>query len=246
LFSGKARAGHYANVNGVSIYYETYGAGQPVLVLHGGLGSIEGMSYQIRALAKAHLVVAADSRGQGRSTDTDAPLSYSSMADDMSNLLDQLKIDRADVVGWSDGAIIGLDLAIRYPARVRRLVAISANYNVDGIPQDSTAEIEVPLVPIRYRILAKNPAYWPIIYRKVVTMWRTQPNYTLDDLGHIKAPTLIMAGEFDIIKREHTAQLSKAIPGSQELIIMGATHTVPTDRPETVNHHILDFLNNER
>ena len=116
--AGKAHGGQYFNAGDVSIYYETYGAGPPVLVLHGGLGSIEGMSYQIRALAKSHFVIAADSRGHGRSTDLNAPLSYSLMSDDMSKLLDHLQIGLVDVVGWSDGGIIGLDLAIRHPERI--------------------------------------------------------------------------------------------------------------------------------
>jgi pimeloyl-ACP methyl ester carboxylesterase len=242
LSAGKTHGGQYFNGNDVSIYYETYGAGPPVLVLHGGLGSIEGMSYQIRALAKSHFVIAADSRGHGRSTDSSAPLSYSLMSDDMSKLLDHLQIGRVDIVGWSDGGIIGLDLAIRHPERVKRLVAISANYDVDGIVDSPTLDSEVPPAPLRYKLFAPDPAHWPVFYRKVINMWRTQPNYTLNDLGHIKAPTLIMAGEFDIVKREHSAQLAKAIPGSREFIVEGATHTVPNDKPEIVNGHILRFL----
>ena len=242
VFAGKAHGGHFAKINEVSIYYETYGAGRPVLVLHGGLGSHEDMRNQIRALAKSHLVIAPDSRGQGRSTDSDTPLTYSAMADDMAQLLDCLHIDRADVVGWSDGGIIGLDLAMRYPEHVRRLVAISANYDPTGIPQSPTTNGDVPRSPIRYRLFAKTPSYWPVIYRKVTVMWQTQPNYSLDDLGHINAPTLIMAGESDIIKPEHTAKLAKAIPGSQETIVKGATHSVPTDKADVVNKIILNFL----
>lgn len=239
---GKAHGGHFAKVDSVSIYYETFGAGLPVLVLHGGLGSLEGMRNQIKALANSQLVIAPDSRGQGRSTDSSGPLTYSIMADDMVQLLDHLQAVRVDVVGWSDGGIIGLDLAMRYPERVRRLIAISANYDPTGIPQSATTEMDVPRTPMRYWLLAKNPAYWPVIYRKVNGMWRTEPNYSLDDLGHIKAPTLIMAGEFDFIKREHTAQLAKAIPRSREIIVKGATHAVPTDKPDVVNQIILDFL----
>jgi pimeloyl-ACP methyl ester carboxylesterase len=241
LSVGKLRGGEYLNVGDVSIYYETYGAGAPVLVLHGGGGSIEGMSYQIRALAKSHFVIAPDSRGHGRSRDSDAPLSYSLMSDDMSKLLDHLQINRADIVGWSDGGIIGLDLAIRYPERIRRLVAISANYDADGIV-DSPSDIEVPPAPLRYRFFAPDPAHWPLFYRKLVNMWRTQPRYTLDDLKRIKAPTLILAGEFDIIKREHMAEMTKAISGSREIIVEGATHAVPNDKPEVVNSYILEFL----
>jgi pimeloyl-ACP methyl ester carboxylesterase len=164
------------------------------------------------------------------------------MADDMVQLLDLLQIDRVDVVGWSDGGIIGLDLAIRYPDRIGRLVAISANFDPTGIPQAGTTEIEVPRMSIKYWLLAKDPSYWPVIYRKVNEMWRTEPNYSLADLGRIKAPTLIMAGEFDFIKSEHTKQLAEAIPGSQMVIIKGASHAVTTDKPDEADPMILKFL----
>jgi pimeloyl-ACP methyl ester carboxylesterase len=241
VLSGKAHGGQRIRFDDISIYYETFGAGSPVLVLHGGLGSIEAMSYQIRALATSHLVVAVDSRGHGRSTDGDAPLSYSLMSDDVVKILDHLQIDRVDIVGWSDGGIIGLDLAMRHPERVRRLVAIGANYDVDGLAFIPSVE-EVPRTPLRYRFLAPDPTHWPILYRKVVAMWLTQPHYTLSDLGHIKAPTLVMAGEYDAIKREHTDQLAKAISGSHESIIAGATHSLIIEKPKIVNLKILSFL----
>jgi pimeloyl-ACP methyl ester carboxylesterase len=245
LIAGKAHGGRYFNANDVSIYYETYGAGPAVLVLHGGLGSLEGMSYQIRALAKSHFVIAADSRGHGRSTDSNLPLSYPLMSDDMSKLLEHLQIDRVDVVGWSDGGIIGLDIAMRHPERIRRLVAISANYDVDGLLEGPILGSEAPRAPLRYRLFAPDPTHWPTLYRKVVTMWQTKPHYTLADLSHIKARTLIMTGEFDTIKPEHSAQLAKAIPGSQEVIIQGATHAVQVEKPDIVDCHILRFLDYE-
>jgi pimeloyl-ACP methyl ester carboxylesterase len=242
FISGKAHGGQHIHVDDISIYCETFGSGPPVLVLHGGLGSIEGMGNQIRALATSHFVIAVDSRGHGRSTDTIAPLNYSQMSDDMVKVLDHLKIERVDVVGWSDGGIIGLDLAMRHPERVRKLVAISANYDVDGLTGSHSPTGEVPRVPLRYWLLAPNSAHWPALYRKVLTMWQTQPRYTLSDLGHIQAPTLVIAGEYDAIKREHTDQLAKAIPGSRESIISDATHLVPTEKPEIVNSEILNFL----
>jgi len=245
--SGKAHGGWYADINNVSIYYETYGAGSPVIVLHGGLGSLNSMSYQIMALASSHFVVAADSRGHGRSTDSELPLSYSLMSDDMLKLLDHLEIDRADIVGWSDGAIIGLEIAIRHPERVRRLVAISANYDVGGLIGGPSSGGETPVTnippsPFGYRLLAPDPGHWPVLYGKVMTMQRSQPRYTLHDLNRIKAPTLVMAGEFDIVKREHTDRLAEAISASQEVIIDGATHLVPFDKPEIVNSYTLKFL----
>jgi pimeloyl-ACP methyl ester carboxylesterase len=241
-FSGKAHGSQYIHVNDVTLYCETFGSGPPVLVLHGGFGSILGMSYQIRALAKSHFVIAVESRGHGRSTDANTPLSYSQMSNDMVKVLDRLRIQQSDVVGWSDGGIIGLELAMRHPERVRRLVAISANYDPDGLAESSPSAEHVPHTPLRYWLLAPDPAHWPEIYRKVVTMWRTQPHYTLSDLGRIQTPTLVMAGEYDLIKRDHTDRLAKAIPGSHESIIPGATHLVPIEKPEIVDSQILNFL----
>jgi pimeloyl-ACP methyl ester carboxylesterase len=247
LGSGKAHGGQRVSINDASIYYETYGTGPPVLVLHGGLGSIEGMACQIMELAKSHFVVAADTRGHGRSTDSSAPMSYALIADDMLELLDRLRIHQVDLVGWSDGGVVALDLAIHHAERVRRLVAISANFDADGVVGNAVTASEVlaseiPSAPLRYKLIAPDPTHWPALYRNVVTMWRTQPHYTLEELRHIKAPSLIMAGQFDVIKPEHTEQLAKSIPGSREIIVQGSTHAVPSEKPSLVNAHILRFL----
>jgi len=242
LVSGKAHGGQYVSVNSVRIYYETYGGGQPVLILHGGLGRLEDMQHQIRALAETRFVVAADSRGHGRSTDADEALSYSLIADDMIKLLDTLEINTVDIVGWSDGGIIGLDLAMRHPERIRRLVAIGSNYDVDGVIDKPDRAAEPPR---RRGFLRRNeldPAHWAALYRKVITMWRTLPHYSSADLAKIKAPTLVMAGEFDAIRRSHTDQLAKAIRRGREEIIAGGSHFIINDQPDVVNAHILRFL----
>ena len=163
----------------------------------------------------------------------------------MLKLLDHLQIGRVDVVGLSDGGIIGLDLAIHHPRRIRRLVAISANFDVNGLLERSTSEIVIPRTPLRYKLLAQVPARWNALYRNVVTMWQTQPHYTLKDLGNIKARTLIMAGEFDVVRHGHINQLSKPIPGSQQIIIEGATHRLLVEKPNIVNSHILRFIDEE-
>src|SRR5262249_24612854 len=151
---GKAHGGQFAAINNIRIYYETYGAGRPVLILHGGLGSLSRMRCQIMALASSYFVIAPDSRGHGRSTDSSETLSYSLMADDMLKLLDHLQINQVDVVGWSDGAIIGLDLAMHHPVRVKKLVAISANFDASGLAEAATAAAEAPTAPLQYRLLA--------------------------------------------------------------------------------------------
>src|SRR5262249_50412490 len=200
--SSAAHGGRYAEINAVRIYYETFGAGSPVLMLHGGTAFHESMHYQIRALAPSHFVIAPDSRGHGRSTDGESPLSYAQMADDMVKLLDELQVGKTDIVGWSDGGIIGLDLAMHHPERVGRLVAIGANYDVSGLqplpPADASPDAaELEALRRFYERLAPDPAHWPVFYRKIVAMWRSQPRYSLDELAQIKAPTLVVAGELD-------------------------------------------------
>jgi pimeloyl-ACP methyl ester carboxylesterase len=240
--SHEAHGGQYANINHVHIWYETYGSGQPVLILHGGTGSLEDMHDQIRALAATRFVVAVDSRGHGKSTDSDAPLSYALMADDMLKLLDQLNIRQTDIVGWSDGGIIGLELAMHNPERVGRLVVIGANYDVDGLIDKPVLDAAIPPVPGFYARNAPDPSHWPVLYRKVVRLWATQPHYTIEDLEKIEAPVLVMAGEFDVVKRAHTDQLARAIPRAEEHIIPGGTHNVVWSKPDAMNTRILSFL----
>lgn len=245
--SGKSHGGAIAEINGVKIYYETYGKGPPVLVLHGGTLCIEAMHYQISDLAKTHLVIAPDSRGHGRSTDGDGPLHYAQMADDMLALMDLLKIEKADIVGWSDGGNIALDLAMRHPDRVGRIAVSGANFDTSGFTPATNLN-EDPEGPSLagqrdfYKRLAPDPAHWPVFFRKVLVMWASEPHYTLEQLATIKAPTLVIAGEHDSTKREHTDALAKAIPGAQKVIIAGASHAAPLTHYYEVDAHIVEFL----
>ena len=246
-FSSAAHGGERAEVNGISLYYETFGErdAPPVLVLHGGTGFIESMHYQISALAPAHFVVAPDSRAHGRSTDTDAPLTYRQMADDMLALMDRLGIERADVVGWSDGGIIGLILAMENPDRVRRVVAIGANFNMAGLsspPPEDARVLDASPARDFYINMAPEPSRWPVFAAKVLEMWRTQPDYEPADLAKIAAPVLVMAGERDSIRRSHTEEMASSIPLGRLDIVEGASHFAPLEKPERVNGAILSFL----
>jgi pimeloyl-ACP methyl ester carboxylesterase len=227
--SGEAHGGRFVTSNGIPLYYETFGRGPPVLVLHQGLGSAVDMRYQIAALAAAHFVIAPDLRGNGRSGDSAAPLDYGTMANDMVALLDALALPRVDVVGWSDGGIVGLELAMHHPARVRRLVVIGANFSPAGL-------INPP---------GPAPAGMSARARKVMELWRTQPDETPAMLGTIRAPTLVMAGEFDLVRRAHTDALARSIRGAREYIVPGATHRAPLTDPDAVNARIVAFLDGE-
>jgi pimeloyl-ACP methyl ester carboxylesterase len=245
-FSGKSHGGHRAQVGGVSLYYETYGKGPPVLVLHGGAASLETMHYQIVDLARDHLVIAVDSRGHGRSSDLPGPMHYADMAQDIIGLMDQLHIARADIVGWSDGGNLGLDMAMKHPERVGRLVTIGANFDAAGLVNPNS-----PVSPDNeefadgkdiYRTLSETPDNWPVLYRQVTDMWRDEPHYTTGQLGQIHSPVLVMAGEHDAVRRSHTDALAQAIPGAQEKIFPHAGHMVLMTEPAAVDGAIRAFL----
>jgi pimeloyl-ACP methyl ester carboxylesterase len=246
MVSHDFHGGNRADVNGVSLYYESYGQGPPVLLVHGAAAFLETMHPFITALASTHTVIAVDSRAQGRSTDTAAPLSYAQMGDDMIKLLDKLGIAQIDVIGWSDGGIVGLDMAMKHPSRVRRLVAISANFDANGVAPNALgpqaqAEIAAEIKPF-YDAIAPDPSHFPVMVRKIMVMVTTEPHYTIAELGRIKARTLIVAGENDLILRRHTDALAHAIPGAKEIIVPGATHLGPLDAPETYTKIARDFL----
>ncbi|MEQ9518881.1 MAG: alpha/beta hydrolase [Parvibaculum sp.] len=252
--SGVETASAHAELGNISLYYETFNRRDegavpvPVLVLHGGTAFLETMHYQIEALASSRFVIAPDSRAQGRTSDAEGvALSYSLMADDMVALLDQLGVAKVDIVGWSDGGNIGLDMAIRYTARVNRLVMYGSNFHFSGTGGDLSGEPDPEAeqwaaVRSFYQDVAVDPAQWPIMLSKVFTMWRDHPTYTVADLGKIRVPVLVMAGEFDSIEDAHTREMAGAIPGAELLIVEGADHYAPLMAPDKVNPAMLAFL----
>ncbi len=249
-FSKESGKGERAPINDITMYYEIHGSGKPLLLMHGGLVFIESFYNQIPALAKEFMVIAPDSRAHGRSSDTAQPLSYKQMAKDMASLLEKLKLKKVDIVGWSDGGIIGLDLAINRPDLVNKLVVIGTNFHTNGMTREGldmtkkmspdTAEIK----PARdfYQRIAPEPARWPVFLEKVKNMWLTQPNYAPAELKRIKAPTLIILGEKDSIRKDHGEEMQRIIPGSKLLIIKGASHFVVMEKPEELNKAIINFL----
>jgi pimeloyl-ACP methyl ester carboxylesterase len=227
--------GQTVSVNGVEIYYEIYGEGQPVLVLHGGGDSIAAMSNQIAALQDQFQVIAVDTRAHGKSTDAaDVPLSYELFASDMVGLLDALEIDSVYVVGFSDGANTGLAMAFLYPDRIEKLVAIGANY-----APDNTAVYDEVLAVVNGALALDD---LPDAQRKLMTLWVTEPNYTIEQLNSIQIPVLVIAADHDVIREEHTVKLFQSIPQASLFIVPGATHLAPMEKPELIDGVIVDFL----
>lgn len=244
-----APQGHYCDLRGIRMYYERTGHGPAVVLLHGGGGSGADFRYQIAALAPRFELIVPDLCAQGRTGDRPEPLSYHALAEDVEALLERLRVPSADVVGWSDGGIVGLDLAIHHPGRVRHLVTFGANFSPDGltpgeIAWDDTATPESFGDGVRraYAEKAPDPSHYEAAMGKLLEMWRTQPNFTREQLGSIRARTLICAGEDDVVRREHTEQLAGAIPGAKLWIVPGATHRAMFERAAEVNRVVLDFL----
>jgi pimeloyl-ACP methyl ester carboxylesterase len=229
-----------APVNGIQMYYATYGAGDPVLLIHGGLGHADIWGAQVVDLMKDHLVIVADSRGHGRSTRTEDPFGYDLMASDYLALLDFLKIDKVDLVGWSDGAIIGIDIAMNHPERLDHLFAQAANITTDGVDpsvaEDAVFGAYIARMGEDYARLSPTPDQYDAFVTQISNMWATEPNWTDEQMAAITTPTAVVAGEYDeAILSAHTDHIAAVIPGSKLVILPDSSHFVMLQAPEDYN-----------
>lgn len=240
------RSGH-ARINGVSIYYAVYGQGSPVILLHGGLANSDYWGNQILALSPHHTVIVMDSRGHGRSTRDARPFGYDLMADDVIGLMDELKVPKADIVGWSDGGIIALDLAMRHPDRVGKIFAFAANTVPSGV-KEGVEKNPVFAAFIRrakeeYAAYSATPHEYEAFLKQIGDMWGSQPNWTAAQLKKIRAPVWIADGDHDeAIKFRHTEYIASSIPGAGLLILPNTSHFAFLQDPDLFNFAILHFL----
>jgi pimeloyl-ACP methyl ester carboxylesterase len=233
-YGNNKEAGNYKKINGIKLYYETYGTGKPLILLHGNGGSIKSQGGRIEYFKKNFQVIAIDSRAHGKSIDaTNKLLTYEQMANDVKVLLDSLKIDNAYIWGQSDGGILGLLVAIKYPTKVSKLATFGANIfpgkkavfsEIDKMVKDTLKTTK----DIRTRNLYSLLAY--------------QPNIKEKDLKNIKCPVLIMSGDRDAIRLEHSIKIFNNIENSNLFIMPGATHFGSYEKPELFNLILLDFL----
>jgi pimeloyl-ACP methyl ester carboxylesterase len=220
-------SGH-APVNGISIWYATFGSGPPVILLHGGLANANYWGNQVPELARDHRVIVMDSRGHGRSTRDSRPFGYTLMASDVIGLMDHLGIPQAAIVGWSDGAIIGLSLAMSHPGRVSRLFAFAANSDPSGVKDVDKSPVFTQFIARaekEYEALSATPRDYKKFVDEISTMWATQPNWTAVDLGAIKVHTWIVDADHDeAIKRENTEFMAREIPNAGLLLQPEVSH----------------------
>ena len=227
--------------DGVTLYYETYGAGPPLLIIHGNGQSIGSMSGQIDHFKTRYRVIAMDSRDQGKSGTSQGPITYEKMADDLAALLDHVKAEPADVVGWSDGGIEALLLGIRHPGKVRKLVAMASNLNPgpDALEPELVAlvksmfpagQVAEPATPEQKRAA------------KVGGIMLTEPNIDPALLAGITAPTLILAADHDMVRLEHMIAIYRALPNANLAVFPDSSHAVSYDDPELFNATVYRFL----
>ena len=236
-------AGNFVNVNGISLYYEVYGQGEPLLMIHGNGGSISSFENQIPYFARKFKVIAVDSRAQGKSVDLQDTLSFEMMADDFSVLLDKLKLDSCNVLGWSDGGINGLLLAIRHPEKVKKLAITGANLWPDS---SAISGPDYMWGLNYYDTLGKMPQTPENIHaRKLVGLDLFQPNITIQQLQHIKCPTLVIGGDHDLILTEHTMLIAKSIPGAYLWILPNSSHATLIDYKNRFNEVVDEFFSDK-
>jgi pimeloyl-ACP methyl ester carboxylesterase len=243
------RAGH-AQVNGISIYYAVYGHGSPVIFLHGGLANTDYWGNQVAEVAAHHTVILMDSRGHGRSTRDARPYGYDLMADDVVALMDSLDIPKADIVGWSDGGILGIDLAMRHKDRIGKIFAFAANTVVsgvkDGVEKNPTFAGYIERAGREYKTLSATPGDYDAFVEQISRMWAEQPNWSDAQLKAIDTPILVVDGDHDeAIKRDHTEAIAATIPHAGLLILPNVSHFAFLQDPKQFNFAILHFLGDE-
>ncbi|MCI3135119.1 alpha/beta fold hydrolase [Phenylobacterium aquaticum] len=241
-----ADAGGVVDHEGARIWWASYGEGPAVILLHGGMGHSGNWSWQLPALA-GYRAVLIDSRGHGRSTRDDRPYSYELMARDVAAGMDAAGIERAALVGWSDGACTALVLADQAPERVAGVAFFACNMDASG-----TKEIDGsnPLLGrcfgrhvADYAALSATPDGFKAMTEAVQTMQSTQPDYTPEDLARIQVPVTVLQAEHDeFIRSEHAAYLARTIPGAELVELPGVSHFAPLQRPALFNAALSGFL----
>lgn len=239
-YGSNKRIGKYCNINGIKIYYEIYGAGEPLLLLHGNGQSIVDFTKQIPELAKHYRVIAVDTRAQGKSIDQNSTnLSYDIFASDMKVLLDSLHLKKVNVLGWSDGGNTALIMAIKYPEYVAKLIVMGANLNPteDAVEKSMLTKLKKDLKMLQQKNDAESKQLTRLLY-----MLSTEPNIKVQDLRTINVKTLVLAGEKDVIKAKHTKLIADHINKSQLIIFKKETHMVPEENAPLFNKTVIDFL----
>lgn len=242
-YGNNTKVGKFADINGIRLYYEVYGSGEPLLLMHGNNGSIAAFDKQIPELSKSYMAIALDSRGQGNSTSDSTKLTYELFADDVNKFLDYLNIKQTNVLGWSDGGNIALILALQHPDKVKQIAVMAAVLfnNSTSVSNKINAVLQKQLAEMEQQNVSKDD----INYR-LIKLLLTEPNINPDSLAKINASALIMAGKNDVVKEQHTRLIAEKIPKATLKIFKNTGHDAPRDISEEFNKTVLAFFNNKQ
>jgi len=240
VYGDNKSAGHYISTRGFNTYYEVYGKGEPLILIHNNGGSIKSFAGQIPYFSNQYQVIAVDTRAHGKSTDHSDSLTFEQIADDFNALLDSLHLDSTYVIGWSDGGIVGLLLAMRHPGRVKKMALSGPN-----LWPDTTG-----LIPFVYHYienesaeLRRQPQTAEVKnHLKIYDLDLYEPHITLERLRIIKCPTLIIGGDHDAIPPLHLLQIAEYIPQSYLWIIPNSGHATPKFKTDLFNTVVNDFF----
>jgi pimeloyl-ACP methyl ester carboxylesterase len=257
-------AGSYTEVNGMKMYYEVYGKGDPLIVLHGAYMNIPSMGEIIPKLAENHNVYAIEMQGHGRTNDIDRPITYQNLADDVASFMDAVGIKKADLFGYSMGAAAGLQFAIRHPEKTGKLIAASGGYDFEGwqpefkefIPQMTVDMfLQMPFAE-EYRKLAPDPDGFPALVEKLIALEK-EPMAWEDEVRALKIPVLIITGDADVATLEHSVamfrllgggvmgDMGKPLPASRLAVLPATSHTAVINQPDLLIQFIEPFLKGE-
>ncbi|PTM03126.1 MAG: alpha/beta hydrolase [Bacteroidetes bacterium] len=243
-YGNNETVGKYAEINGAKIYYEEYGKGEPLLLIHGNGGDIKSMGNQIDYFKTKYRVIIADNRGQGKSELKTDSLTYSQITKDWDGLVDFLKLDSINIIGWSDGGIVGLKMAISGKSKINKLVAMGANLRPDSTALNYWAVNDVlqSKKAISLKIQEHDTTSNWNLQKQLVGLLSDQPNIPIGDLSKIEAKVLIIAGDEDIIRNKHSLEIYENIPKAQLCIMPGETHFTPASNPKLFNDIVNRFL----
>lgn len=243
-YGNNKSVGKYVEINGAKIYYEEYGKGEPLLLIHGCGADIKSMENQIEFYKNKYRVIIADSRGQGKSELKTDSLTYNQITSDWEGLVDHLKLDSLNIIGWSDGGIIGLKMGISGKTRIKKIVTMGANLRPDTTAVNSWAPESVRQDQVEAKeMIAKGDKSkdWNL-EMQLNGLLLNQPNISHDDLNKINAAVLIMVGDRDIIRNEHAVEMFNNLPKGQLCIMPGLNHGAPRNNPVIFNEITNRFL----
>jgi pimeloyl-ACP methyl ester carboxylesterase len=236
------------DIGGVTTHYEEQGEGDPLVLLHGGMSDSSAWGMQLPALSATYHVYAPDRRGHGRTYDNEEPYTYEAAATETIAFLEQVVGGPAHLVGWSDGGNVALLVSVQRPDLVRRQVVIGANFHFEGLVEgfglgDDPDAPDVAIFRGAHEAASPDgPEHWPVFFHKSARMWREGPTMTAGDVARVEAPTLVLAGDDEMITLEHICAMYEALPAGQLAIVPGTSHVLLLEKADLVNRLLLEFL----